>query len=427
MSTCADVEQTNPKRGFGVLLRAWAQRVALLMAGAVFALLLGEVLVRWLAPQQLTILRADVWVADDVLGWQRAPHLDTRINTGERTVRLFTDDFGRRIGSAGPPSKPEVRVLALGDSFLEALQVEFEDSFAGLLQEALESELGASTRVVAAGVAGYDPNHYLLQARQELTRDAYDAIVVFLFLGNDVVHMRQDRIPPRTPQTVHDFRWPRSSQPHELIDSLLYPLNDVLERNSHLFILLRIRLPFIKRRLIAIRHANQRMSDAEARFRSHVLNPDLAGSPRWRMTAELCADIQELAGAQGVPTLFVMLPRKSWVDPDDLRSEAAGLGIDPDRLDVEQPFREMRRELDRRNLRYLDTFPAFEAAWENGQRRLFGRVDTHLAPDGHRLVADLTFGPLLDMLATAADMELGTDAGVGSRPETGSSTDSKEP
>ncbi|MGH7590018.1 MAG: hypothetical protein ACREL2_01155, partial [Gemmatimonadales bacterium] len=65
------------------------------------ALGIGEVTVRWLAPQQLILKRPDIWVAADTLGWTQRPDLSTTINTGERTVHLFTDADGFRVGRAG--------------------------------------------------------------------------------------------------------------------------------------------------------------------------------------------------------------------------------------------------------------------------------------------------------------------------------------
>ena len=144
----------------------------LLIAGMALGVALGlaELVVRWLAPQQLVLERPDVWQAIDSLGWAHRPGLNTTINTGERTVRLMTDRDGFRVGQAGRVAGKK-RILLLGDSFVEAMQVEYEQSFAGLLEARLAQRFKYAVAVRNTGVAGWDPPQYLIQARRTLDRD----------------------------------------------------------------------------------------------------------------------------------------------------------------------------------------------------------------------------------------------------------------
>jgi hypothetical protein len=196
-----------------------------LVAGSLLvALLLAEVAIRLIAPQQLILVRPDVWQPVDTVGWRFRPNLDTKVNWGERTVRLYTDQDGFRVGRAGranaPPSR---RVLLLGDSFMAALQVGYEQSLAGLL----ESDMHIAVR--NAGQAGWDPPQYYLGAREALARDTFGLVVVSVYLGNDVVTSRPERIPPRVPVEIHHLRVPHSLAKAEVVDALVRPVNDYLE------------------------------------------------------------------------------------------------------------------------------------------------------------------------------------------------------
>src|SRR5436309_14376811 len=102
----------------------------------------SEVLVRVFAPQQLILKLPDVWQGVDTLGWPHRDEVAAVINTGERSVRFITDRFGFRVGSRARAAWTK-RVLLLGDSFMEAMQVEYEQSTAGLLEAGLERRLGA--------------------------------------------------------------------------------------------------------------------------------------------------------------------------------------------------------------------------------------------------------------------------------------------
>src|SRR5256714_14878773 len=80
---------------------------------------LAELLVRLAAPQQLIVKRPDIWQPVDTLGWNHRPNVSTTINTGERTIHLYTDRDGFRVGRAGRVEAKR-RILLLGDSFMEA-------------------------------------------------------------------------------------------------------------------------------------------------------------------------------------------------------------------------------------------------------------------------------------------------------------------
>jgi hypothetical protein len=233
--------------------KVWAARVrrglqtALLLCAALLLALGGaELAVRLVAPQQLILLRPDLWQPAETVGWLRRPNIDVEVNTGERTVRVVTDAWGFRVGQR--PPRAERSVLLLGDSFMEALQVEHEQSFAGLLEAGLPQVAGTAVAVRNAGVGGWDPNQYYLFARSELARQDYDVVVVAVYVGNDVVGERMSTVPPRPAAVRHSLRIPRGLNGREIKDALAYPVNDFLEVRSHLFIFLRTQLRGVRMR-----------------------------------------------------------------------------------------------------------------------------------------------------------------------------------
>lgn len=342
---------------------------------------------RWLAPQQLVLLRPDVWVPDtEGLGWRMAANVDTWINTGERDVRLVTDADGHRVGTNPPTRPPDHRILALGDSFLAAIEVAYEDTLTARLEESLSRATGTRVQVVNTGVAGWDPNHYLIEARRELPRQRYDLVLVFLFRGNDVSERRWDAYPPKRGEVVHHFRWPHTLEAGEIRKAWLYPVNDFLERRSHLFVLVR-------------RHAwylLMRTGLSARRFPKAELLSE-AESPRWEITGGLCADIAATAKAYGVETLFVLLPGAYHVDPEMGLGYARAVGLGPDEVDLQQTSRLLGAELTRRDLRWIDlTAPLSELRAAGIETH--GRVDTHLSPEGHAAVARQLLEPVLELL-----------------------------
>ena len=346
--------------------------VGLLMVGTVVALGLAELLVRLVAPQQLILIRPDIWQPVDTVGWAQRPNIRTDVNTGDRTVTMVTDDNGFRTGISGRPDSG-LRVLLLGDSFMAAMQVEYEASLAGLIERCLASRTGRSAAVWNAGVSGWDPPQYLVQARHAFERDSFDLVLVAVFLGNDIVSRRYV-FPPREPDRRHELRIPRRANWDELIDAVLAPVNDGLETRSHLFVLLKTRLRTLLMRfgLTAIEVPSE-------------LRKSEAASPRWSLTADILSDIDTLARAHGVPAVFALIPSIEAVEPSILAERVDAFGIDPASIDVEQPERLMRRELESRGLVVFSTMGALRVAQERGVI-LYGRADPHPSAAGHQVM-----------------------------------------
>jgi lysophospholipase L1-like esterase len=342
-------------------------------------LLLLEGVVRLLLPQQLLFYRPDVYRQDERIGWRFAPGLDTRVNTGERDVRLLTDARGLRIGRV-ESEEAGLRVLAVGDSFVAGLQVEHADLMTTRLAEGLTRTLGRRVALLASGVPGWGPVQYALEVEHELARsrsDGYDAVLVFLFLGNDVVANRSFAPDEFQRRFDRPFRMPRAFTATEFKAALLVPLDDFLEVSSHLYVLVDRRLENLRVRL-----------GMSPFFIPRTLLREMADAPAWDLTAEICAELAASAEAVSVPTLFVLLPADYQVDRERFERHLTLLGVEPDSVDLDQPSRLLRVALAGRGLEAVDATPALVAAYERGARDLFGSIDAHFSPAGHRVVAD---------------------------------------
>jgi lysophospholipase L1-like esterase len=364
-----------------------ALNLAMLSLSLLVSLLLAEGAVRLLAPQQLVRVRPDIWMPADTLGWVHRPNLNTSINTGEGSVRIFTDHEGYRVGAGGRVEAPR-SVLILGDSYMAAMQVEYEESIPGLLEARLAGQ-GIPVSIRNTGVSSWDPPHYLLRARDALARERFDHVLVFLYLGNDIVRSRTEYFRPREPIPAHPLRLPRRATRAEVIDALMYPINNFLEERSHLFILLKNRLKLLMMR-----------AGLTARADPVELRVSEATSSRWDVTADICADIAAEAANHDVSVMFILLPSAYQVDRAEFEDYLRGFGIDETLLDIDQPNRLMLEKLSERGLEVLDATEALRAAHAAGVRT-HGRVDPHFNSAGHAIVAELVEPLLVDRLAAS--------------------------
>ncbi len=351
----------------------------------VLALGLGEIAIRIVAPQHLIVARPDVWAPVDTLGHAKVAGIATILNQGPRPVQFYTDSLGFRVGANGQePGKK--RVLILGDSFMEAREVEYEESVAGLLDSTLTTELGYPIEVWNTGVSDWGPSHYLLQAKRLLGTYEFDVVLLSIFVGNDVMPRKVEYFPPRAPRMRHRFHVPKRLSASAVVEGVLYPMNDFLEERSHLFL-------FLKYRLRAVLMGFGLTADY---FPFSLLRSE-ANSTSWEVTAEICREIADLAREQGLETVVVIIPAIQQIDWKVATVFLEGFQVDSSAVDIDQPNRILVGKLRERGLDVVDVLPAFRQAHQNGTT-LYETVGWHLERDGHRIVNDLLWPVLAERL-----------------------------
>lgn len=340
------------------------------------ALVVVECLVRLLVPQSLILLRPGFFIPTEQLGWKHAPDIDARINTGEREIRWKTDNQGIRIGSDLSKAN-EMTLVALGDSFLQALQVEYEDTMTALLEKRLSSRLGKTIRILNTGVAGWDPNQYRIQLGKILEHDRINGVIVFVFLGNDIIGKHVDNFPPRRPTKRHALRLPNSLEWKELVDAIGYPINDFFEVRSHLFILVKTRLKYTLMKM-----------GLTAYYFPSMLRKNRASSNSWEITADILEKIAVMGKHHNLKTLFVLLPSLAEANPEEGLKMANAFGITSEAIDFDQAHLLLSEHLKRRNLSTVDMTPSLRTAIKERMPDVYGRVDTHFGRGGHQVVAN---------------------------------------
>jgi len=288
----------------------------------------------------------------------------------------MTDDQGVRIGG-GSSQASGMTLVALGDSFLEALQVEYEDTMTALLEKRLSSRLGRSIRILNTGVGGWDPNQYRIQLGKILENRRINGVVVFVYLGNDIISKHVSNIPLKQPAKRHTLRFPNSLRWNELMEAIGYPINDFFEVRSHLFIFVRTTLKYTLMKMGLTAH-----------YFPPMLLRNQASSNSWGITADILEAIAVMGKHHDLKTLFVLLPSLSEVDPEEGLKKATAFGITPESIDFDQARLLLGEQLRRRGLSVVDMTPSLRTAIKERMPDVYGRVDTHLGRGGHQVVAN---------------------------------------
>ena len=164
------------------------------LTGIAVALLSLEMLARFLpTPYDGSSNSADI--ASYQTGWRGKPYFTTTVATGHYVHDLVLNSRGMH-DTEHQLSKTDgvYRILILGDSFVQAVQVREADTAHQILEDRLNKEWSFPTfEVISAGVGGWGTGQQLLYYRAEGRDYQPDLVILMLFLGNDV----KDNLPGR--------------------------------------------------------------------------------------------------------------------------------------------------------------------------------------------------------------------------------------
>lgn len=349
-----------------------------LAAASLFTcILLIEGCIRLFIPQNLITRYGHIWRPDDLLGWRRQENVNTIINSGEGKVRFVTDHHGFRINAVKEQknSPADKSIAFIGDSFLEAIQVENQHTIPQFVKRTLDQKYAANIAVINAGVGGWGPNHYYLEAKR-LSQQEYDLAVVFLYTANDIVCKKIDHFSPKEIHRYHRLKWPSNFGYEEIIEAILYPINDFLECRSHLFVFLKNRSKWLSMKL-----------GLSAYYFPMVFDLKMRESPCWQTTTEICKTIHDEFSSHNTSCFFVILPSDYQVNEAIFQGYAKSFNIDETSVDLYQPNTILKNLFDSYGLILVDPTEFLKTKTEAGMQ-LYGSIDSHFTIDGNKAVAE---------------------------------------
>lgn len=214
-----------------------------------------------------------------------------------------------------------------------------------------------------------------MRAKQELATQTYHMVLVFICISTDVITEKTDHSPPRKIPASREFRMPTKLSSREIVNSWIHPLYHRMRKRSHLIV-------FLKRRYLGL-WTRMGLSSIDI---PNVLLKSEASSPAWETTAEIFAEIATEAKKHGLPTLYVTIPSDYQVNRELGLALVRGSGLRPDQVDLEQSTRILEERLTQQGLPVYNSVAALRENFENGVP-MYGRVDRHLTPEAHELIA----------------------------------------
>lgn len=153
-----------------------------LVLGTLVSVAAGEAVLRMFVDQEAKRLAT----YDETLGWRGRPNghgVYIRKVDGIR-VPFQYNNLGFRDEDVGPKTSNGRRILMLGDSFIENLEVEYAKTFPALLEQ-LVTKRSPAWDVAVVGSQGYSTSQELLAFRSYRDLVSADVVLLCFYCGND--------------------------------------------------------------------------------------------------------------------------------------------------------------------------------------------------------------------------------------------------
>jgi len=368
---------------------------SLFFISTVFALFLGEVIVRVFLPQNLVYNNDAIWKPDSKFGWRHHENINERVNFGGGEISFRTDENGFRVNADDRIDDDVMsqNVLVIGDSFMEAVQVENKNTLPEVLKRSLNEIPGVSTHFYNSGVAGWGPNHYFMEGQRVLEEGLLkiDQVLVFLYVANDMIMWEVDSFHPVNKAQNQLLRMPRNFDRREISSAIIYPTGDYLKRNSQLFMLFKKRNRGL---LTKLGMAGYYFPDIFQKDNQYVRT--------WETTTRVCKKINDAFTAQEIPISFVLIPTNYQVNENIFEEYIENFNIDTDIVDLEQPNRILKERFARDSMQLYDPLYFFREKTKNGLA-LYGTVDTHFNAQGHEAMAEYLLPKISEQLRRSSE------------------------
>ncbi len=373
--------------------REWLAGAILAACGVLFAIGLLEAAVRWmhLVPDRF-------WEPDPVLGVRLIPGRSGWWTQEDREFLVpvhINQEGARDVEHQLAKPAGTFRILVLGDSFVEAMHVPLEATFARQLEGRLNGRGGGPhIEVVAAGVSGYGTASELLYFERTGKRYQPDLVLLAFYPGNDVKN--------NSPTLEDTFKPVYASD-----GTLEKVVGEARDHHSSPW-LPRLYSYLYVRQMVLLRHpqfAESLMDHGLLRGEAIRTVPQRDGVPvdygvyatpllpewqeAWAHTERLLGELQSAATASGASFAIAILSTRDQIYPESWRQiVAAHPHMQGRTWDLDAPQHHVEAWCAQHAVPCVALGPTFATVAARGGEPLHYPHEGHWTAAGHRLAAE---------------------------------------
>ena len=334
--------------------------------------------------------------------WEWDPLLGTRLiankegwwtqEEGEFKVRVRINSRGLRDVEHAPQKRPGVpRVVVLGDSFMEAMQVPLEATFARRLEAKL-IEAGVAAEVVNGGVSGYGTAGQLLWLRERGREYQPDLVLLAFYPGNDVKNNSPELEPALRPQYGSDGALERIAAPQRAerrgwlgwSAAVKYVRKVLLTGHAGLAD------PLARIGLLDAGAAQVAQRDGvPVDYGVYRVGADPEWERAWQKTSLLLSGLHDVARKQGAALAIMVVTARERIYPDTWKEICeANPRMKEMEWDLDAPERRIVEWCEANRIPCIPLTSVFEQQ-SDGDEPLHYRHDGHWTARGHELAAEM--------------------------------------
>jgi hypothetical protein len=287
------------------------------------------------------------------------------------------------------------RILLLGDSFMEALQVEFEESFPHLLEEGLNKLLPCRVEVINAGVSGWGTDDQVTYLSRRGRHLQPDLVLIAFTLHNDVSDNLEQRYHVLEGKTLRSKPITEASLPQHV--SL--QIRSYMVSHSHLY-----QLAYRTWKSRGVAQAGSGLTD-------HLLELMKSQSGAlaengWLITKQLLAEAGRLSKRGNAQVAVFPIPLIHQVDDRAYAQLLAARQLSAKQIDPNKPQTMLFGILEEQDIPRVDLVPEFlrYANTTQGQS-LYIPGDGHWNRNGHRVAAAAASSQLADIIRSSGALQ----------------------
>jgi hypothetical protein len=342
-----------------------------------------------------------VYQPNPLFGWSHTPNdsfewskqnLRVRVTTNSKALRDYEYAYKKPDGV--------FRVLVLGDSFAEALQVPLQSSFPKKIEDSLNRKrpIGhKKVQVINSGTSGYGTDNELLFFRHEGSKYSPDLVLLAFCVCNDVRNNwyeleNLDAGGFRKPYFVFGVDGLEiRNYPFEKPHNLLIKLKLFLNRRMRLY-------TFLRETRDKLRH-KETVAGEGMPLDLNVYSTDYtsAWQKAWAVTEAIIVELNKEVKDQDAKLAIVIVPTELQVYPQRWREQVQKYANAQAReWNLDKPNQRLISFLKREGIEFIDLLPAFRKQAGLSGKQFYIPNDGHWNAEGHRLAAQVISSVLLE-------------------------------
>lgn len=355
-------------------------------------------------------------------GWH--PRKDIRKPKGVR-VQINSLGLNDKEYTYNKPTNT-FRILLLGDSMLEAIQVKQKNSFQALLEGMLNGDRDYlwGKEVINAGCAGYGTDNELLFFQNEGYKYNPDITILCIFPWNDIRN---------NSNALEQFFFERSKFPHfeigqngelvlkkenfsneyepvinthtKLKSKSVYNFKQFIRNYLESYHLLRdiikYRLPFLADFMISMgvlsSSTGKKLNGYPAYEAIYAKKWCDKYMEAWQITKAIIIRLKKMVENKGSKFMVVIIPDNLQVHQKWWSDYLSTLKFSDLNFDLLKPNKVLVDFFENNKIKYLDLHPYLIESFKKSRKILYYRVDSHFNTNGHKAVSIIIYDWLISL------------------------------